>query len=218
MLESLTTSYLESVASKFPVQRTALFAIGFIVSLVLPEALSDGVVGTLVRLKLTSLAAPKEWPLTSASLGSVLLGLAYVFVGIAASRSMAAVVFLLADRATNLRSKVSNIYRESAGLRTLPRSDRETEIAIIDGALAPVASAIRSVSSLAEFAGSLGLSLLILSVKSGLHDCLVGVLLLLVMVLSVIRSVQIFISDYFALAAHRNQLQGRGDLLFEEVR
>lgn len=217
MFESLATSYLESVTARFPAQRALVFVIGFILSLVISEALSGGIVSTLLKFELVNLTVPSKPPLVDSTIGGLILGLGLAFLGVAASRLTAFTLFRLADRSTKMREKVRKIYRKGANTGSLSAPDRQTEISILEGSLLHAASRIKAFNALAEFSGAVGLLLIAAASISGTQDFVVGLLFTSLLVLCVVRSVQIFISDYFAMAAYKNRLQGRCEPQLYEI-
>ncbi|MBT2746062.1 MULTISPECIES: hypothetical protein [unclassified Lysobacter] len=209
MFESLATKYLEAASTKLPLRYFFLFALGFLI-IAADEGGQVGVIDSLLSLKLVDLMSEKYWVKQAPSLGWALFACVFVITGAWVEKAISSGLLRLNERNNKYKESVRKIY-ESARLHLPPRAERQSEIALIEAALMPSMKRINLRTSLAQTSGALGVFLILLPWGSVL-DMVVGVVLLIVALLAVIRSMQIFIADYFPLAVMRNILQGRREI------
>ncbi|WP_153065901.1 hypothetical protein [Xanthomonas campestris] len=209
MFESLATKYLEAASIKVPFRYVLLFALGFIISFTLAGDINNGIIFWVLDFKLSSFSSWEYWKKNDPSLGSLVFSAFFVSAGVLIERLMANSIFLLMDKALSYRSKIREIY-SSIKTGGMSSGDRQAEISIIESALLPVSKKIVFRASIAQFCGSLALALLLMPNHSSI-DIFVGLGMLFISGLSVIRSTQIFISDYFPLATMRNILQRKSE-------
>ncbi|QTF19422.1 hypothetical protein [Xanthomonas citri] len=209
MFESLATKYLESVSAKVSFRYVLLFLLGFIFSFASDENGAGGLLRWIVDFKLSYFASWDYWKEHDPRLGNLLFSVCFVCAGVFIERLMATFIFLIMDRGLGYRPKVRKTFEIFKKIN-ISAQDRQVEISIIEAALLPVSRKITFRASIAQFCGSCSFLLLFMPNSSTLDAC-VGLGMLVIIGLLIIRSIQIFIADYFPLATFRNILQRKSE-------
>ncbi|MBB5882353.1 hypothetical protein GGR74_003575 [Xanthomonas arboricola] len=209
MFESLATKYLEAASAKVPFRHALLFVLGIMISFTLEAGGNDGIIFWILNFKLSSFSSWEYWKKIDPSLGNLIFSIVFVSAGVFIERLMASSIFLIMDNSLHYREKIRNVYKQLR-LNNISSGDRQGEISIIETALLPASRKIIFRSSIAQFCGSAALALLLMPNHS-YTDIGVGFSMLVISGLSVIRSTQIFVSDYFPMAILRNILQRKAE-------
>ncbi|MDR7068386.1 hypothetical protein J2X02_001203 [Pseudoxanthomonas japonensis] len=151
------------------------------------------------------------------SIGSISFGLLLVAFGMFFSRALASVFVFLVDRNSGFKARVKDLYANRKPLVSATPSERQVEISIVEQALTPISKKLRMFVSLAETCASLGLAVFLCRGLNSWIDILVGSVLMFAGALASIRSVQIFIAEYYALSSFVLLLQGRDAPMQDEA-
>jgi hypothetical protein len=209
MWESFGDNYVEAVATALPLQRAAVFLIGFVLSIFAVAHDYKSVTESIVRMPLDGLFNMNAGWLS----GSTILNLAFgVFAAILAafgSHLALRVVFLVAAKSVDYDKRIADSLRKNALENVNTIQERKEAIEFVEAAMEEPRSKLRKLNASAEALIGIGFALLISAYWGNILDTLLGGVVTLVAFLIHVRSVQIFLSETLALIMVKNQLLGK---------
>lgn len=203
-VESAAASYADAVASLLPLQRAAIAALAIVYLALARISVEGSALYNFLDLGVVGLSEVSGPIATSFVIGDIVFGLIIAVAAALLTRFVIFCFFSVALRSTYLLERLRSSKFSGDGLDFDQRSSVVTRLEMI---LERRARRIRSLNRASEFLVGSGLILLIGGWGS-LPDVLVAVFLVAASLLASFKSVEFFLSDYFAISSYISRLDG----------
>jgi len=159
-----------------------------------------------LSIKIFDVIALDRWKSLDLRVSSLIYAGLFVSFGVVLASVVARALFFLLDRNSSYRERIGLIY-SSIPNKEIPIDKRLIALELISKVEAPVKKGLASFVCLAQGSFSIGGYLFLF--QSSSLDCLISLGVFFVGILSTVRSVQIFVSDYYPISAIRERIEGR---------
>lgn len=205
--EDISSSYAEAAAQAFPLQRAAVFAVAFLASLAIQQQTHLSVLETLAVLPLSEFTTLEKGFLAKSSAGNVLWALLATLLAVVVSWLFSRLAYSLVDKATGATARAK--AADKSWLSELSIDDRKAALEIVESGLIEPRTRLRSLVSTNELLSGVAVVLLTAGYWGNVLDYAVGTSALVCAFFSHALSIKIFLTEYYAAALAKSQLQGK---------
>ncbi|MES2584319.1 MAG: hypothetical protein V4627_16465 [Pseudomonadota bacterium] len=205
--EDIGSAYVEAATQALPLHRVAIFAAGFLISLVIQNQTHLSALESLAVVPLSELITFDKGLLSKATTGNILWALIATLVGITFSKGLLRLAYTLVDRATGASATAASL--DKSWLYGLSIEERNAAVELVESGLTEPRSRLRAYTSINELLVGIGFVCIAAAFWGNILDGVVGGLALVGALFSHMVSIHIFLTDYYGAALSKAHLQGK---------
>lgn len=205
--EEISSTYVEAATQALPLHRIAIFAAGFLVSLVLQNQTHLSALESLAEVPLSELVALDKGLLSKATIGNVLWALLATSGGVIFSKLILRLAYALVDKATDASAKAAAL--DKSWMSGFSIEERKAALELVESGLSEPRARLRAFTSINELLVGIAIVCLVAAFWGNRLDGIVGSVALISAISTHMVAIYVFLTDYYGAALSKAHLQGR---------
>lgn len=206
--EDIGSNYLEAASSAFPLHRLAVFGVAVLCSLVADCHEYLSVIESLARMPVSEIIDLDYGPISELVVWNIFAGIFATYGAALAKHLITSVLFSQVAKITKFRDKTEAAVRAFPPSQLMSLKDRKRALEIIDAGLEGPKKNLKNFACIAEMFYGFSLVFLFACYWGNILDLMLSVFFGTLAIFLAIKSVFVFLREYFAPALFRSQLVG----------